>query len=100
LFSCGIKAWFIGLAWLNGVSNAIKESVLIFSLGMRLNLTLLNLYGRSLKELPRTPFPRIWSILKKSFFRRYIGFGTPNVSYGHAYGLQICRGNSVSITYA
>lgn len=100
LFSCGIRAWFIGLAWLNGVSNAIKESRPISSPGMRLNLTLLNLYGRSLKGLPRTPFPRIWFILKKSFFRPCAGFVTPNVSYGHAYGLQICRGNSISITYA
>ena len=100
LFSCGIRAWFIGLAWLNGVSNVIKESRPISFPGMRLNLTLLNLYGRSLKELPRTPFPRIWFILKKSFFRPCTGFVTPNVSYGHVYGHQICHGDRISITYA
>ncbi len=100
LFSCGIRAWFIGLAWLNDVSNVIKESTLISFPGMRLNSTLLNLYGRSLKGLLRTPFPRIWIILRKSLFRHCIGFVTPNVSYGHVYGHQICPGDRISITYA
>ena len=100
LFFCGIRAWFTELAWLRDVLNGIKESALISSLGMRLNLTPLNLYGRSLKGLLRTQFQRIWIILKKFFFRRYIGFVTPNVSYVHVYGHQICHGDRISITYA
>ena len=100
LFFCGIRAWFIGLVWLRDVLNVIKESTLISSLGMRLNLTPLNLYGRSLKGLLQTLFQRIWIILKKSFFRRCVGFVTPNVSYGHVYGHQICHGDRISITYA
>lgn len=100
LFFCGIRAWFIELPLLRNVLNSIIESTRISFPVMRLNLTLLNLYGRSLKELLRTLFPRIWSILKTPFYRPCVGFAIRSVSYGHASGHRICPGDRVSITYA
>ncbi len=100
LFSCGIEACLIGLAWLNGVLIAIKELLLISFRDTHLSLIPLNLYGHSLKGLPQTLCQKIWIILKKSFFYHYAEFVTPNASCGRAYGLRNYHGNSISITYA
>lgn len=100
LFFCGIRARFIGLVWSRNALNAIKELPPISFPAMRPNLTPMSLYGLSLKGLRQTPFPRIWFILKRTFFRHCVGFVIPNVSYGRAYGLQIYHGGSFSITYA
>lgn len=100
LFFCGIRAWFIEPPLLRNALNGIIESTRISFQVMRLNLTLLNLYGRSLKELLRTLFPRIWSILKMPFYRLCVGFAIRSVSYGHVSGHRICHGDRVSITYA
>lgn len=100
LFSCGIRVWFIGLAWLRSALGAIKESMHISFQVMRLNLTLLNSYGRNLKGLLLTPFPKIWLILKMSCVHLYTGFAIHNGSCGHVYGLRICHGGNVSIVYA
>jgi hypothetical protein len=100
LFSCGIEARLIGLVWLKDASTAIKELSPISFPDMRPNLIPLNLYGRSLKELPETLCRKIWIILKKSFFHHCAEFVTPSVSYGRAYGLRSYPGSNVSITYA
>ena len=81
LFSCGIRAWFIGLAWLRSVLQRIKESTPISFPAMPLNLILQNLYGRNLKGLLQTPCPRIWVILKIPFFQHCTGFVTPSGFY-------------------
>lgn len=100
LFFYGIRVWFIELPLLRNALNSITESTRISFPVMRLNLTLPNLYGRSLKELLRTLFPRIWSILKMPFYHLCVGFAIRSVSYGHVSGHRICLGDRVSITYA
>lgn len=99
-FSCGIRAWFIGLAWLRSASGAIKELKLISFPAMLLNLIPLNSYGRNLKGLPPTLFRRIWFTLKMSCVRPYAGFAIHSVSCGHAYGPRICHGDRMFVTYA
>ncbi len=100
LFFCGIRAWLIEPPLLKNVLKSIKGLTRISSPAMRLNLIPLNLYGRSLKGLPRTLSRRISIILKTLSYRLYIGFAIPSVSYGHVSGHRIYPGDRISITYA
>lgn len=100
LFFCGIRAWFIEPPSLRGGLKSIAGLTRVSSPAMRLNLIPLNLYGRSLKGLPRTLSQRIWIILKMPFYHLCAGFAILSVSCGHVSGHRICPGDSISITYA
>ncbi len=100
LFFCGIRARFIGLPLLKNVLTGITESARTSFPVMRPNLIPLNLYGHSLKGLPRIPFQRTLIILSTLFYRLYTGFAILSVSCGHVSGHRICPGNRVFITYA
>lgn len=100
LFFCGIRVRFTKPVWLRNVLQRIKKLAPISFPAMPLNLIPLNLYGLSLKGPLQTPYPRIWVILKRPSFQHCTGFVIPSVFYGLAYGLRICHGNKISITYA
>ena len=100
LFSCGIEACLIGLPSLRSVSESMPGLMRTSFPAMHLNLTQLNSYGRSLKELLPTLFQRISVILKMLFCHLCTGFVIPSVSCGHVSGHRICPGGRISITYA
>lgn len=99
LFFCGIKVKFIGPPSLRSVLKSIAGLTRISSPATHPNLTLLNLYGRSLRGLPRTLFQRICIILKTLFCHLCAGFAILSVSCGHVSGHRICPGDRISITY-